>query len=170
MGFKMSVTKESLSWKILPEGLYALELVSLQPKKPSKAPAEGYDPGTHGLNINARLVVVNNTEELNETSVFFTLSTKFPTAIQDFSHAFGFAMEEEGGNISLPGELLGDPTNPDSLKYAGPLLGRICTAFIEPQVYNNNTRNTIRYFNCAVMACGTNDKVRHSTCLNKQSV
>ena len=173
MAFKMGVSKESLSIKILPAGIYDLRLESFKPARPAatkKPDFQGpYSPEKHGVNFNPRFVVVNSTDEFNGTSIFVALSSKFARAIEDFSHGLGLPLEEQGSNLQLPGNFEGDENDPESAKYVGPLLGRICKAFVEPQTFQGRTSNTIRYYICAVTDCASGGKVKHSTALNKQS-
>lgn len=156
MGVKFSVNKESLERTVVPQGLYQLEVMGFQPKAARNA--------ANGYNMNGRFQIINRVGEddpelaAKKVQVFNSLNTSFGVGIQDFVHACGLELEEDG---SMPGEF--DGPSEDKLKYNGPLVGRRFEAEIAISDYNGQQQNTIQSFVCAVPNCSSvNPKIRHS--------
>ena len=156
MGVKFAVNKESLDRPILPSGIYELEVMDFKPADSRKGDS---------TNINGRYQVIQVVgEEFNpelgakKVQVFDSLNTSFGVGIQDFVHACGLPLEEDG---SMPGEFDG----PDGkLKYSGPLLGRRFKAELAVKEYQGKMQNAIKSYICAVPNCASvNPKTKHST-------
>lgn len=162
MSVKFAVNKESLERVILPERLYELEVMSLTPTKSAK--------GT-STNLNGRFQVISRVSEYDpeiaakRIQVFDSLNTAFGVGIQDFVHACGMLLDDDG---NVPGDF--DGPSEDKLKYSGPLLGMRFKAELVIISYNGQLSNKIKSYVCAVKDCAQNNpKIKHATNLVRES-
>lgn len=154
MPVQFKVNKESLDRVVLPEGLYTMEVMSFKPATSKKGDS---------TNINGRYQVIgpvgSDDPEVaaKKVQVFDSLNTGFGVGIQDFVHACGFELDDDG---NMPGSF--DGASEDKLAYSGPLLGVRFQAEIAVRDYNG-PQNAIRSYVCAVPDCNVkNPKIRHS--------
>lgn len=158
---KFSVNKESLEKIVVPQGLYTLEVMDLTPKPAKKVES--------GHNLNGRFQIIGRVGEddpelqAKKVQVFDSLNTSFGVGIQDFVHACGLQLDEDG---NIPGDF--DGPSEDKLKYNGPLVGMRFQAEITIREYNGQPQNAIKSYVCTVPDCATvNPKIRHSSNLVK---
>jgi hypothetical protein len=111
----------------LPAGQITIVFGGFKPKLSKKK--EGKD---QSVNLNPDLKVINDSrttpdgKPLNGQRLFESLNLSFLPRVQDFCHAFGVPMTENGDNVDLPGYWDGDTTQTDPTKwgaYHGPLQG-----------------------------------------------
>lgn len=160
---KMGVDTEKLkASKPAPGGWYKLKLKGFRPKKGKNDP--------ESVNYNAELEIVENKQEFNGIRAFMTLSTKFATQIQDFSHGLGFPLEPSG---DIAGNWLADPADPENvekMQYQGPLLGRTLDAELIESEYQGTPKNEVKQIRCKIDGCATKfPDIRHMTNMIKKS-
>jgi hypothetical protein len=126
------------------------------------------------VNMNPELKVINDSRNdasgkpLNGQRVFENLNLSFLPRVQDFCHAFGLVMTEDGDDVQLPGYFDGDTASPDPAnwgQYHGPLQGEIATLELcETQAQKKDaggnyvldptkTRTEIKRYICRVPNC-----------------
>ena len=147
MPIQMTVDKEKI--KILPPpdpGWKVLRLTGFKPKTNSKK---------DGVNFNPVLEIENCPPDKNKF-VFNSLSNKLDAFLLDFCHGFGFELEVGG---ALPGGFEGEPNDPKTWQYKGPLMGKTFEAECFTSTYNNRDSLKIKQIRCKVVGC----KERHNT-------
>lgn len=122
------------------------------------------------VNLNPQLKIVNDSrvdasgKSLNGQKVFDSLNLSFLPRLQDFVHAFGEELVENGDNVDLPGYFDGDTSNADPAQwgqYHGPLLGRQAQLELvevpsrKPGAKPTDTQVDIKRYICSVPGCGT---------------
>jgi len=166
--------------KVLDEGLYNLRVVRFQQKwgKPKDGEKEH-----SSINFWPILEVLSKAdgspvpvqENGRPIEIWWPASTKFEAALVDFSHACGLPMETKTINgenyVNLPG--IWYPEEQDDIEkcqYKGPIIGRKLQAYIVPGEYNNNPKNDIRNFICAIPNCASQfPKLVHRTNLIRKT-
>lgn len=123
------------------------------------------------VNLNPELKVINDSRSdpagkpLNGQKVFENLNLSFLPRLQDFVHAFGIPMTEDGDNVDLPGYWDGDTTQKDPTKwgnYHGPLEGQMATLEMAEEVSRKkgakptDTQVSIKRYICTVLGCTVN--------------
>jgi len=172
MAFKMGYDKEKLSgMKPVPPGIYQVRFEQFKPKL-SKDKGDGKP---RSLNLNAECTIINHPEFENR-KVFATLNEGIPSFIQDFVHSFGVEMEDQASdNPKFPGIMDADPSifdenNPETWKYAGPLVGKVAQWELGVKTYQGREQQSIRKFICAVPDCANKfPDIRHATDMDKSS-
>jgi hypothetical protein len=115
----------------LPAGQITVIFGGFKPKLSKKQ--EGKE---QSVNLNPEMKIINDSrttpdgKSLNGQKVFESLNLSFLPRVQDFVHAFGVEMVEDGENVNLPGYWDGDTTQRDPTKwglYHGPLEGEQAT-------------------------------------------
>lgn len=153
---QVKLDKDKLVTKIVTKNIYELSFKGFKPKKSKNGDS---------INLNATLEVVND-PQFSGAVVFAGLNTKIDSWIQDFVHAFGLAINEDG---SIPGDFEGDPNDPSTWKYVGPLQGRVLRAEVMPTSFEGRQRNEINRYICAVPQCATKfPDISHSMNMIKQ--
>jgi len=150
---KMSFSKDSLTKKLVPGGIYTLHMGGFKPTI-SKSNADN-------VNLNPQLKIVNN-KDFTGKPVFVSLPRSEGWMIQDFVHALGQEMEPDG---SMPGEWeFPVQAQPTTWRYKGPLLGKTMQAELVETTFNGNPQLKVKQFICAVKDCKTKyPDVVHST-------
>jgi hypothetical protein len=146
---KLTVSKESIERpEPLPEGTYVVRLDGFRP-------ASSRDGGS--VNYNPVLVVVDSVEHGTAYSgrrVFTNLNSKAGWIINEFSHAFGYPLVDDGESLALPGEFVGPDDDPSQWSYVGPLVGRTARVrVVQTQGQDGSIRNEIRQYYCSVPGC-----------------
>jgi hypothetical protein len=147
--------------QVAEEGMYTLALRGFTPKP--IIPKDGTDVSP-GVNYNPILEILSKVDgspaptrtDGKPLRVFFSAPTTWQGAVEDFCHAFGLPLEDDGnGNVGLPG--IWDPQEEQDVTkctYRGPLLdGRTAQAFLVKTTYNGQEKNEIKYFVCKVPNC-----------------
>jgi hypothetical protein len=126
---------------------------------------------TQSVNMNPELKIVNDSrtdpsgKPLNGQKLFENLNLTFLPRVQDFVHAFGQEMVENGDNVDFPGYFDGDTSATDPAKwgqYHGPLQGEIATLELaeEPSrkagAKPTDTQVSIKRYICRVPGCAVN--------------
>lgn len=160
MALKMSFNKEQLKGQqpIPGNQIYEVQLVDFKLK---------FNKAKDGYTFNPHIEVVNNSvQEYNKRRVFDNMvGNKTPWIIQDLVHCFGLEME---GGTDMPGSFEGDPNNPETCKYVGPLKGRRGKIMVAINSYNGKDSNVVKAYICAVTNCATRfPEIKHSTSLVK---
>jgi hypothetical protein len=151
----------------LPAGQIQVIFGGFKPKLSKKQPDK-----EQSVNMNPVLTIINDSRStpdgkpLNGQKLFESLNLSFLPRVQDFCHAFGCAMTENGENVSLPGyfdnETSTDPTQWGA--YHGPLEGEQATLLLAEVPKRDNKGNTVagktqtdiqRYI-CRVPGCSVN--------------
>jgi hypothetical protein len=171
MAFQVGFTRDSLSFKPAPTGLYDLRVNGFKPKLNKKL---------DGINFNVELEIVDNGDpDIDGKRIFHPLSTKFNIAIWDFVHSMGLEMEEyttaEGNTaLRMPGiwehmdEFPEDPSQWGA--YMGPMTNAILKADVIESSYMGRPKNEVRAFLCALDGCAEKyPDVKHSTNLISKS-
>lgn len=153
MSFQMKIDNSKLEGlDVMPAGLYKVRLLGFKPKY-SKPKGDGSQPS---LNLNAQMEVYDNANpELNGRKVFEGLNQNAGWVLQDFAHAFGFALDTDGISSWLPGAWDGDVTDAASLAYKGPMLGQIAEVELAVDSYNGKENNKVGRYICRVPDCAT---------------
>jgi hypothetical protein len=152
----------------LPSGQITVVFGGFKPKLSKKQPDK-----EQSVNMNPVLTIINDSrttpdgKPLNGQKLFESLNLSFLPRVQDFVHAFGATMTENGDNVDLPGYFDGDTNNPDPSKwgnYHGPLEGEQATLLLAEVPKRDNHGNTVpgktqtdiqRYL-CRVPGCAVN--------------
>ena len=125
------------------------------------------------VNLNPELKIINDSRQtkdgkpLNGQKLFESLNLSFLPRVQDFVHAFGVPMTENGDNVDLPGYWDGDTSSSDPAKwgtYHGPLENEQATLELaEVQKRDRNgqpvvgqTQTDIKRYLCRVQGCTVN--------------
>jgi hypothetical protein len=147
----------------LPTGMIQVIFNGFKPKLSKKK--EGKE---QSVNLNPELKIINDSrvdkdgKTLNGQKLFENLNLTFLPRVQDFVHAFGQEMVEDGENVNLPGYWDGDTSQPDPVKwgaYHGPLQGEIATVELaeEPSrkvgAKPTDTQVSIKRYICRVPSC-----------------
>jgi hypothetical protein len=133
---------------------------------------EGKD---QSVNLNPEIKVVNDSRSdasgkpLNGQKLFESLNLSFLPRVQDFCHAFGAPMTENGENVDIPGYFDGDTSQSNSEaavaawgQYHGPLLNEIGTIELaevksrKPGAKPTDTQVDIKRYVCRVAGCTVN--------------
>jgi len=146
----------------LPAGMVQVIFKGFKPKLSKKQ--EGKD---QTINMNPDLVIINDTrtdpsgKSLNGQKLFTSLNLSFLPAVQDFCHAFGCPMTDDGDNVQLPG-YFDNSTDVDPAKwglYHGPLDGEQATIELaevpsrRPGAKATDTQVDIKRYLCRVLGC-----------------
>jgi hypothetical protein len=149
--------------KVVDEGMYKLTLTGFNPKPIKPKDGSNISPGVNynpTLEITARVdgKPIPVRDDGKPLQVFFSGPTTWEAAVNDFCHAFGLPLDDDGqGNSGLPGVWY--PENePDVTKcsYKGPLLSsghNTCEAYLIKTTYDGQPKNEIKFFVCAVPNC-----------------
>lgn len=148
----------------LPVGHHEVMFKGFKPKLSKKK--EGKE---QSINLNPDIVIVNSSltdkdnKPLNGQKLFDSLNLSFLPRLQDFCHAFGVMLDDDGADsVSLPGRFTGDANNPDPSKwgaYEGPLVNEIATVELaeEPSrkvgAKAGDTQVSIKRYLCRVPGC-----------------
>jgi hypothetical protein len=134
----------------------------LSKKKPDKE---------QSVNMNPEIKIINDSRNtpdgkpLNGQKLFESLNLSFLPRVQDFVHAFGLEMVENGENVDFPGYFDGDTSNPDPAQwgaYHGPLLNEQATIELaevksrKPNAKSTDTQTDIKRYVCRVAGCTVN--------------
>lgn len=154
---KMSFSKESLTKKLVPGGIYTIHMGGFKPAK-SKSNADN-------INLNPQLKIVNH-PDFTGKPVFVSLPQSEGWMIQDFVHCFGQEMDKDG---NMPGDWdFPIQDNPATWRYRGPLLGKTGQVELVETTYNGKPQLKVKQFICAVPDCKTkNPEIVHSTNMAK---
>jgi hypothetical protein len=161
---KVAVSKESLEGiKPVPAGMYDVVLNGFEPKWPKS--------NKDSVNLNPVLKIVNH-PKFNGQRLFMNLNTKISNFMQDLAHGFGLPMEEEAGEMHLPGGAKawsGTDDDPTTWKYTGPLLGKTAKVEVIESSYAGRAKNEIKMFVCKIPDCQTKyPEIQHSTNMIKK--
>lgn len=167
----MGYSKDKLTGiKPVPPGLYYVRFEGFKPKL-SKDKGDGT---ARSLNLNAEGTIVSH-PEFDGRKVFATLNEGIPSFIQDFCHSFGVEMENQASdNPSFPGIFDAEPStfdenNPETWKYAGPLVGKVAQWELGVKTYQGREQQSQRKFICAVPDCANRfPEIRHATDMDKK--
>lgn len=147
----------------LPAGTIQVVFKGLKPKLSKKK--EGKD---QSVNLNPELSIVNDQRQsadgkpLNGQRVFEVLNMNFLPRIQDFFHALGVPLTENGDSVDLPGYFEGDTSEPDPEKWGefrSPALNEIATlelATVKSRRVGakpTDTQTDIKRYICRVPGC-----------------
>ena len=150
----------------LPPGMLRFIFTGFKPKLSKKQ--EGKE---QSINLNPQIKIVENpnigpdNKPLNGQPIFENLNLKFVPRIQDFCHALGCAMTENGENVDIPGYFDGDTNNPDPAQwgaYHGPLLNEVGTVELaevksrKAGAKPTDTQTDIKRYICRVPGCTVN--------------
>lgn len=156
----------------LPAGMIEVMFKGFKPKISKKQ--EGKD---QSVNLNPELVIINDSRSdlsgkpLNGQKLFDSMNLSFLPRLQDFCHAFGTPMTEDGENVDLPGYWDGDTQAtthggvPDPTKwgaYHGPLLNESATIELaevpsrKTGAKPGETQTDIKRYICRVSGCTVN--------------
>lgn len=149
----------------LPAGTIQVVFNGFKPKLSKKQ--EGKE---QSVNLNPDLKVINDQrsdasgKSLNGQKLFDSMNLSFLPRLQDFVHAFGSEMVEDGENVNLPGYWDGDTSQHDPTKwgaYHGPLQGEIATIELaevpsrKAGAKATDTQVDIKRYICRVPGCTT---------------
>lgn len=149
---KMGFSKDSLTKKLVPGGIYTLHMGGFKPA-PSKS-------NTDNVNLNPQLKIVNH-KDFTGKPVFVSLPQSQGWMIQDFVHSLGQEMDQDG---NMPGDWEFPSQNPTTWRYKGPLLGKTLQAELVETDYQGKPQLKVKQFICAVKDCKTKyPDVVHST-------
>lgn len=154
---KMSFSKDSLTKKLVPGGIYTLHMGGFKPATSKNNP--------DNTNLNPQLKIVNN-KDFTGKPVFVSLPRSEGWMIQDFVHALGQEMvpNPNGGADDMPGDWEFPSANPTTWRYKGPLLGKTLQAELVETEYQGKPQLKIKQFICAVKDCKTKyPDIVHST-------
>ena len=152
-------------------GVYDVMFKGFKPALSKKSPDK-----EQTINLNPEIVIVNSPltfpdgKPYNGTKVFTSLNLGFMPAVQDFFHAFGEALIEDGDNVDIPGSFANGTSNPDPKNwgpYSGPILnaiGKLELVEVQANKKQGNTyvpdptktRSDIKRYICAVSGCQVN--------------
>ena len=153
----------------VPAGKITVMFKGFKPKLSKKQ--EGKD---QTVNLNPELVIVNDSRSfpdgkpLNGAKLFESLNLSFLPRVQDFCHALGVPLTEDGDNVTLPGYFDGDNDNPDPTRWGnfqGPMLNETLELeLVEVQANKKGpdgkyhpdptkTRTDIKRYFCRVPGC-----------------
>lgn len=144
MAFQMKV--DTIAPKRIPPGIYEVRLNGFKPKLSN-------DKGS--VNFNAQMEIINN-PEYDGSKIFEGLNSKAGFVQADFTHSFGYQMEDAGnGTYNMPGFWDGDPAtfnsdDPSTWKYEGPLLNRIAKVELGTKTWNGQEQIAIKRYFCAL--------------------
>jgi hypothetical protein len=164
-GFSMKVSNDKLEGlDVVPPGPYDIKLVGFNVKVSKKGDS---------FNLNPCMEIVGHPEFAGR-KVFDTLNSGGAWTWPDFVHCFGLPMETDGKESWIPGSWDGDKAkykadDPNTWKYAGPLLGRSGKVNIAVDNYNGKDSNKVERYICAVPDCASKfPKIRHIADLLKR--
>jgi hypothetical protein len=141
--------------------------------KPALSKNANETTGERTINLNPELVICNSPETFpdgkpyNGSKVFCSLNLSFLPAVQDFFHAYGEELVENGENVDLPGSFANGTQDPDPKNW-GPYSGVILNGIgkvelVEVQANKKvgktyvpdptKTRSDIKRWICAVNGC-----------------
>jgi hypothetical protein len=150
----------------LPVGTITVVFSGFKPKLSKPKPGK-----EQSVNMNPDLKIINDSrttpdgKPLNGQKVFESLNLSFLPRVQDFVHAFGCEMTENGENVDLPGYFDGDTSAKDPTQwgqYHGPLTGEQATLELvevqsrKPGAKANDTQVDIKRYICRVPGCTVN--------------
>src|SRR5580700_9155206 len=150
----------------LPAGPLQVVFTGFKPKLSKKKPDK-----EQSVNMNPEIKIINDSRSdvsgkpLNGQKLFESLNLSFLPRVQDFVHAFGCEMVENGDNVDLPGYFDGDTANADPSKwgaYHGPLLNEMATIELaevpsrKPGAKPTDTQVDIKRYICRVSGCTVN--------------
>jgi len=141
--------------------------------KPALSKNANETTGEKSINLNPELVIVNSSltfpdgKPYNGSKVFTSLNLSFLPAVQDFFHAFGEALVENGDNVDLPGAFANGTSAADPKQwgpYSGTILNGIAKVeLVETQANKKvgnqyvpdptKTRTDIKRWICNVPGC-----------------
>lgn len=165
MAFKMGVSKEAVEgFELIQPGVYEVRFLKFKPKWAKEK--EGKE---RTVNLNAQMEPIGNPDLANR--ILFDTLNQNTFYMADFCHAFGVPLEQVGDDYQIPGEWDGDPKNPETWTYRGPLTGKVAKVEVTVDTFNNKQNNKIsRYFCQFGDECATRfPQVRHSDNLVKKS-
>lgn len=149
----MSFTKEQLTKKLAPGGIYDVHFAGFKPAKSKNNP--------DNVNLNPILKIVNS-KDFTGIPVFLSLPQSEGWMIQDFVHCFGQEMDKDG---NMPGDWeFPVQNNPATWRYKGPLLGKTGKIELIETEYNGKPQLKVKQLICGVTDCKVkNPEVQHST-------
>lgn len=154
-------------------GVYDLMFKGFKPLLSKNA---NENTGEKSINLNPELVIVNSSETFpdgkpyNGSKVFTSLNLSFLPAVQDFFHAYGEGLIENGDNVDLPGSFANGTSSSDPKNwgaYQGTILNGIAKVeLVETQANKKDasgkwvpdptkTRTDIKRWFCVVPGCQT---------------
>jgi hypothetical protein len=152
------MSKESLKGlPPIPGGIFEFRVDGFKPK---------FSKGKDSVNLNPIIKIINNNDpELNNKPIFENLNTNAGWVMNDFIHALGLEMVDNGDNVDIPGEFTGPDSDPSKWVYNGPILGRTGTVeLVQIEYEGKKQTKPMKYF-CQVAGC----QVKHSDQLTKAS-
>ena len=157
MPIKMGVNTEKLK---APEpvsaGWYNLRMEGFKPKKTKNGDS---------VNYNAQFSVLGGEHDGKKMPYLAGLNTGADWIMYDFLHSLGFDLDPDG---NMPGGFEGEPSNPETWQYNGPLLGATAEVELVVTSWQGKPRNEIKQYRCKVDGCATKYPDRkHSTDLTK---
>lgn len=159
----------------LPAGTIQVIFKGFKPKLSKKK--EGKD---QSVNFNPELVIVNDQrttedgKQLNGQRIFDALNESFLPRIQDFFHALGVPLTENGDNVDLPGSFDNNTNDPDPStwgEFRSPAVNEIATLELatvksrRPGAKPTDTQTDVKRYICRVPGC----TVQHSESLLQNS-
>lgn len=147
----------------LPPGTVQVIFKGFRPKLSKKK--EGKE---QSVNLNPDLQIVNDprsTEDgkpLNGQRVFEVLNLNFLPRIQEFFHALGVPLTENGDDVGLPGYFEGDTNNPDPTtwgEFRSQAINEIATLELvtvksrKPNAKPTDVQTDIKRYVCRVPGC-----------------
>jgi hypothetical protein len=156
---KMGFSKEQLTKKLTPGGIYDFHFSGFKP-----APKNG-TTGTETVNLNPQLKIINS-KDFTGVPVFLSLPQSQGWMIQDFVHSLGQEMDHDG---NLPGDWeFPVQDNPTTWRYRGPLVGKTGKVELIETTYNGKPQLKVKQLICAVKDCKTkNPEIVHSSNMAK---
>lgn len=161
----MEFSQESLEGlKPSPAGIYTVAFVGFKPKK---------SKDSMSLNLNGMAKIINVPDLKGPGMLFASLNSQIPSFTQDFVHSFGLEMDNQNGDIpTLPGDFDGDPNDPTTWKYTGPLTGQTAQWEISLKPHFSNpgeVQQDLVKFVCKVPQCAERfPQVKHATDMRKK--
>lgn len=147
----------------MPSGMIQVVFTGFKPKLSKKK--EGKE---QSVNLNPEIKVINDSrtdkegKPINGQKLFESLNLSFLPRVQDFCHALGVPMTEDGDNVDLPGYWDGDTTQRDPAlwgQYHGPLQGEVATLELaevpsrKAGAKPTDTQVDIKRYICRVAGC-----------------
>jgi hypothetical protein len=149
---KMGFSKEQLTKKLVPGGIYRLHFGGFKPSR-SKSNADN-------VNLNPQLKIIDS-KEFTGVPIFVSLPQSEGWMIQDFVHGLGQEMDHDG---NMPGDWeFPVADNPATWRYKGVLVGKTIQAELIESVWQGKPQLKVKQFICAVPNCKIkNPDVTHS--------
>ena len=169
---KVTFSQEKIEtqYKNPDSGLYQLKLLGFKPAKSKNGDSINFNPVLELVGTTDGSAVPKDDKGGNLQSQYWAgVNSKADGIVNDFCHGFGLPMEGPPTALEIPGIFDGPADDPSKWQYKGPLVGRVCTAYLEVGQYNGKPNVKVKYYTCAIPDCATRfPKVRHSTDLNRQ--